>query len=66
MSVCINTLCMTLIEYNRIQMEEILRHKWHLSEKAGYDVGLDYASLDWIKYHSAIFREENKHRITLP
>jgi hypothetical protein len=63
MSLCINT-CMTLIEYNHLQMEEILRHKWIMSEQSGHDVGLNIASLDWIKYHSAKFREEHKHQIT--
>lgn len=27
--------------------EEILRHKWFESEKAGKDVGFEYALLDW-------------------
>jgi hypothetical protein len=32
--------------------EEILRHKWIESEKAGYDIGLDAALQDWqVKHH---------------
>lgn len=27
--------------------EEILKHKWFESEKAGHDVGFEYALLDW-------------------
>lgn len=27
--------------------EEILRHKWFESEKAGKDVGFEFALLDW-------------------
>jgi hypothetical protein len=57
---------MTLLEYNQLQMEEILRHKWIMSEESGCDVGINVASLDWIKSHSAKFREEHKHLITLP
>lgn len=28
--------------------EEILRHKWYESEKAGYDIGWERASVDWM------------------
>lgn len=31
------------------QREEILKHKWYLSEKAGRDVGSTFAALDWVK-----------------
>ncbi len=35
------------------EREEILRHKWLESEKAGCDVGFDVALMDWItKYRS--------------
>lgn len=35
------------------EREEILRHKWIESEKAGYDIGFEKALLDWIvKYRS--------------
>jgi len=36
------------------EREEILRHKWIESEKAGHDVGFEKDLLDWIvKYRSA-------------
>jgi len=36
------------------EREEILRHKWIESEKAGRDIGFEKALLDWvIKYRSA-------------
>jgi hypothetical protein len=36
------------------EREEILRHKWIESEKAGKDIGFERALLDWIiKYRSA-------------
>lgn len=33
------------------EREEILRHKWIESEKAGFDIGFEKALLDWIVYH---------------
>lgn len=33
------------------EREEILRHKWIESEKAGKDIGFERALLDWIRRH---------------
>ena len=33
------------------EREEILRHKWLESEKAGKDIGFERALLDWIRKH---------------
>lgn len=33
------------------EREEILRHKWIESEKAGKDIGFEKALLDWIRKH---------------
>ena len=33
------------------EREEILRHKWLESEKAGQDIGFEKALLDWIRKH---------------
>lgn len=33
------------------EREEILRHKWIESEKAGSDIGFERALLDWIRKH---------------
>lgn len=33
------------------EREEILRHKWIESEKAGRDIGFERALLDWIRRH---------------
>ena len=33
------------------QNEEILRHKWIESEKAGHDIGYGAALLDWLLHH---------------
>lgn len=34
-------------QWNSIK-EDILRHKWYESEKAGYDIGWEKASVDWM------------------
>ena len=39
------------------ELEEILRHKWIESEKAGYDIGFERALLDWIVKHRSAWRE---------
>lgn len=38
------------------EREEILRHKWIESEKAGYDIGFERALLDWIIRHRSAWR----------
>lgn len=38
------------------EREEILRHKWLESEKAGYDIGKE-AVIDWILKHAGRWRE---------
>ena len=39
------------------EREEILKHKWIESEKAGADLGFDKALLDWIVKHRSNWRE---------
>jgi hypothetical protein len=39
------------------EREEILRHKWFESEKAGYDIGFERALTDWIIKHRAKWRK---------
>lgn len=38
------------------EREEILKHKWYESEKAGRDVGFEYALTDWNLKHRAAWR----------
>ncbi len=42
------------------EREEILRHKWIESEKAGHDIGFEKALLDWIVRHRATWRERRR------
>jgi hypothetical protein len=39
------------------EREEILRHKWIESEKAGYDIGFEKALLDWVMRHRGGWRD---------
>jgi hypothetical protein len=36
--------------------EEVNKHKWYESERAGRDVGIDYAFFDWLLKHSNQWR----------
>jgi len=38
------------------EREEILRHKWFESEKAGRDIGFEQALINWILHHRASWR----------
>jgi len=39
------------------EREEILRHKWIESEKAGHDVGFEKALSDWVVKHRSTWRQ---------
>jgi hypothetical protein len=39
------------------EREEILRHKWIESEKAGHDIGFERALTDWIMRHRTAWRK---------
>jgi hypothetical protein len=46
---------MTFKEYIALEREEMLRHKWIESEKAGRDLG-QQACIEWAERHAANFR----------
>jgi hypothetical protein len=39
------------------ELEEILKHKWIESEKAGRDVGFDWALINWTTHHRRSWRK---------
>ena len=47
------------------EREEILRHKWIESEKAGHDIGFEKALLDWVMRHRGGWRA-NRPRYDRP
>ena len=46
----------SLYTFFRKELEEINRHKWLESEKAGRDMGFEWALLDWIRHHRTDWR----------
>ncbi|MDB6136145.1 MAG: hypothetical protein JWM59_4388 [Verrucomicrobiales bacterium] len=46
--------------------EELMRHKWLMSEKAGHDVGLEAALMDWVIHHRAAFHRQRASRRAEP
>jgi hypothetical protein len=40
-----------LLRWNQEAIDEILRHKWLESEKAGRDIGIQEAAFDWLNKH---------------
>jgi len=42
------------------EREEILRHKWIESEKAGRDIGFERALTDWIVKHRSTWRKNRQ------
>ena len=48
----------TLYKEFLAEREEILKHKWIESEKAGNDIGFEKALLDWIVKHRSNWRSK--------
>ena len=46
------------------EREEILRHKWIQSEKAGRDIGFEQALTDWIINHRPGWRRSRQQNAT--
>ncbi len=49
-----------LQHFSRSEARAITVHKYHLSEQAGYDVGIDFAIEDWLRHHAERWRS---HRL---
>jgi len=45
------------------EREEILKHKWIESEKAGSDIGFEKALLDWILKHRSNWRDKRTKEV---
>jgi hypothetical protein len=50
----------TLYQEFLAEREEILKHKWLESEKAGYDIGFERALTDWIVRYRSPWRRWRK------
>jgi len=42
------------------EREEVLKHKWIESEKAGRDIGFDRALTDWLLKHRSTWRKSRQ------
>jgi hypothetical protein len=47
------------------EREELLKHKWLMSEKAGEDVGFEVALSDWAHHHRAQWRQQRNRALAL-
>jgi hypothetical protein len=44
------------------ERDEILRHKWYESEKAGHDIGFENALASWVVHHRAKWLKARRTR----
>jgi hypothetical protein len=52
--------CSSLYREFQAERDEILRHKWIESEKAGEDIGFERALTDWIVKHKSNWRKSRQ------
>lgn len=66
LNIMINTCVVNLAETSLYKeylamQEEVMKHKWYESERAGYDIGFARALIDWImKYKTAWIQSRKK------
>ncbi|MCW0220323.1 MAG: DUF4032 domain-containing protein [Prosthecobacter sp.] len=48
----------------KAELEQILQHKWLVSEKENRDVGFERALNDWAQNHRAAWRKERNIKVT--
>jgi len=51
-----------LEELIHIQQQEVAKHKWIESEKAGQDIGWERAYAEWLEKHFPDWERYQKHR----
>lgn len=44
------------------EREEVMKHKWLESEKAGHDIGYERALVDWIMNHREKWRAQRRKK----
>jgi hypothetical protein len=45
------------------EREEVLRHKWLESERAGRDIGFENAVVSWVVHHRARWRKARRQAV---
>lgn len=48
----------------KAELEQILRHKWLVSEKEKRDVGFERALNEWAQNHRAAWRKDRNIKVT--
>lgn len=51
---------LSLYKEFQAERDEVLKHKWIESEKAGYDIGFDQALVDWIVNYRPSWRKSRQ------
>ncbi len=51
-----------LVRERLAEREEVLKHKWYESERAGRDVGMDRARVSWVMHHRARWLKERRNQ----
>jgi hypothetical protein len=49
-----------LLEEAAAEREEVLRHKWFESEKAGHEISFEKALADWLVHYRDAWREKRR------
>jgi hypothetical protein len=44
------------------ERNEVMKHKWIESEKAGFDIGFNKALLEWVIKHRSAWREYRRKK----
>jgi len=52
-----------LLEEAAAEREEVLRHKWLESEKAGREITFEQALADWLVNHRATWKEKRRAQL---
>ncbi len=47
------------------EREELLRHKWLMSEQHGMDIGFESALIDWARAHRATWRQQRNQMLRI-
>jgi hypothetical protein len=48
---------------SKAEMRAVEVHKYYLSQRAGFDVGMEYAMNDWLASHALAWRRERQERM---
>ena len=60
-----------LYQHAQAQRQEVLKHKWYESERAGHDIGFERALTDWLIKHRTQWlkgrrSETQQRRLSIP